>query len=322
MSSSISQPTDGQWDVTVVVPTLNGGKTLPDFFQALKMQSVRPREILVCDSSSDDDTEKICRHHQATFVTIAREKFDHGGTRSFLVKRAKGKMVVFLTQDAILATDDSLRNILVPLMNDPKIACCFGRQLPARDATFAAAHLRRFNYPENSYVRCFDDRKSYGLKTAFISNSFAAYKKECLAEVDYFKNGLIFGEDTCTLGRLLLSGYCVSYRADAAVYHSHNYSLAEEFRRSFDIGVLHSEQKWLPDTFGRAEKEGDRYVRSALAEIFSGNHYLLLGDWLCRNCSKLMGYKLGRHHRRLPPWLRPQLSMNRAWWEKGRNRRV
>ncbi|HSL40477.1 MAG TPA: glycosyltransferase family 2 protein, partial [Desulforhopalus sp.] len=126
------------------------------------------------------------------------------------------------------------------------------------------AHLRLFNYPPQSSIRSHADRERFGLKTVFVSNSFAAYRRGPLEEVGYFKNTLIFGEDTCTLGRLLLAGYRVAYVSEAAVYHSHNYSLVEEFRRSFDIGVLHSTEKWLLATYGRAEGVGGRYVRSVL----------------------------------------------------------
>lgn len=33
------------------------------------------------------------------------------------------------------------------------------------------------------------------------------------------------------------NGYAVEYCAKARVYHSHNYSFREQFRRNFDMGV-------------------------------------------------------------------------------------
>lgn len=300
--------------ISLIVPTLNGAATLPEFFGALKVQSLKPCEILVIDSSSDDQTVEICRDAGAKVMTIARESFDHGGTRTAAAQIAQGDILVFFTQDAILADRDALQRLIQPLLHYDQVGCAYGRQLPARNADPIAAHLREFNYPPQSQSRSYDDRFRYGLKTVFISNSFAAYRKEVLANCEYFNNGLIFGEDTCTLGRILRAGYRVCYVAEAEVYHSHNYSLIEEFRRAFDIGVLHKNQSWLLAAYGQAEGIGGRYVLSLLTRMCQTRRYLLLAECLLRVILKFLGYKLGRNHHRLPASLQSSLGMNRLWW--------
>ncbi len=303
-------------NISVIIPTCNGALTLGDLFAALKRQDLQVDEILVGDSSSDDETLSICQACGAKVSVIKREDFDHGGTRTQLAKQANGSILVFFTQDAILATRDALQRLIEPLLHHEQLACAYGRQLPDKNASPIAAHLRRFNYPPESVVRRFADRSHYGLKTIFISNSFAAYKKSCLSEFDYFSNGLIFGEDTCALGRILAAGYEVAYVAEAAVYHSHNYSLGQEFRRSFDIGVLHSSEKWLLETYGRAEGVGAQYVKSVLSMLLREKKYLLIPDCLLRIALKIVGYNLGRANTLLPVSLRPKLSMHKTWWQK------
>jgi rhamnosyltransferase len=186
--------------------------------------------------------------------------------------------------------------------------------LPNREATASASHLRMFNYPAESSVRCFEDRKKFGLKTIFVSNSFAAYRKTMLAEVGYFKNGLIFGEDTCTVGRLLKNGAKIAYVAEAAVYHSHNYSWIQDFKRAFDIGVLHSMEEWLIDTYGKAEKVGIGYIRSQYDALCKTGGFLLLVDFFGRNTFKYLGYIMGRQYKNLPRVIIPSLSMHKSWW--------
>lgn len=300
--------------ISLIIPTLNGARTLPEFFGALKVQSLVPYEVIVVDSSSDDQTVAICRDAGATVMTIARDSFDHGGTRTAAARMAQGEILVFFTQDVILADREALRRLVEPLRQHDQVGCTYGRQLPARNADPIAAHLREFNYPTHSQSRSYADRLRYGLKTVFISNSFAAYRKEVLASCEYFNNGLIFGEDTCTLGRILLAGYRVCYVAEAEVYHSHNYSLIEDFRRAFDIGVLHQSQSWLLAAYGHAEEIGGRYVISLMTKMFRDKRYLLLAECLLRSTFKFLGYKLGRNHRRIPAFLRSSLSMNRLWW--------
>lgn len=301
--------------ISVIIPTLNGEGTLEQFFAALRMQNTQPDEILVADSSSRDRTVEICRKYGAEILSVAKEEFDHGGTRTRLARQAKGDIIVFFTQDAILASPNALELLVAPL-RDGTVACSYGRQLPNENASPVAAHLRAFNYPPESSRRKYADRAQFGLKTIFISNSFAAYRKDRLEEAEYFKNGLIFGEDTCTLGRILAAGHTVVYVGEAAVYHSHNYSIREELRRSFDTGVLHSREKWLLDTYGRAEGVGAQYVRSALGALCRGKQYLLIPDCLLRSMFKLVGYKLGRFYEILPSTWVPVLSMNRLWWQR------
>lgn len=300
--------------VSLLLPTRNGAASLPAFFAALRQQERQPEEILVADTASSDATVAICQEHGATILPVAQAEFDHGGTRTMLAQRAVGEMLLFCTQDAILANPKSLKRLIAPLAADATLACSYGRQIAGPEASPFSDHLRRFNYPAAAAVRSFADRERLGLRTIFISNSFAAYAKGALQEVGYFKNDLIFGEDTCTLGRLLVAGYRVAYVSEAAVYHSHNYSLAAEFRRSFDIGVLHRSEAWLLDTYGQATGIGRRYVRSAFGALWREKKYHLLPDCGLRLFARAAGYSLGMAYRKLPPPLCPLLSMNRPWW--------
>lgn len=302
--------------ISVIIPTFNGEKSLVRFFDALKTQTVQPDEILVGDSCSDDASVEICAAYGAKITTIPRGEFDHGGTRTKLAKMSRGDIIVFFTQDAILADQDGINRLISPLLESSQIACSYGRQLPSDGAAVIPAHLRSFNYPPVSNVRDYSDRIHHGLKTVFISNSFAAYKKDQLEAVGFFKNGLIFGEDTCTLGRLLMEGYQVAYISEAAVYHSHNYSLFEEFKRSFDIGVLHKSESWLLETYGKAEGIGKQYIRSVFNMLWQERKYLLMVECFFRSICKFTGYKLGKAYTGIPAALRPCLSLHKLWWQK------
>ncbi len=285
--------------ISVIIPTLNAGRVIGTLLNSLNEQSVRC-EILVVDSSSSDDTVSVASSCGARTLIIDRGDFDHGGTRNLGGKAASGDILVYMTQDALPAGRASIENLVRPIAMDEKTGASFGRQLPGPDATPFAAHLRLYNYPDNSSRRRLADKSRLGLKAAFISNSFAAYRKTALEETGWFKEGVIFGEDMLAGARMLLSGFELAYEAGADVYHSHNYGVFQEFRRYFDIGVFHEEEKWLLREFGSAGKEGWRYVLSELSYIISRRAYHLLPEWVIRNCLKLAGYKLGQVHRRIP----------------------
>ncbi len=308
--------------LSVIVPTWNGATGIRDLLCLLYRQTVLFHELLIVDSSSEDETVAIAKEFGAEVVVIPHEEFDHGGTRSWISKKARGDILIFLTQDAVPASTDALAKLIEPLLSDETIVVTYGRQLPNRDATVLAVHLRFFNYPPQAGVRSFADRERLGFQTIFASNSFAAYRKTALAEVGYFKSGLIFGEDTCAVGRLLMQGYKVAYVADAIVFHSHNYTCMQEFRRSFDIGVLHVTERWLLETYGHAEGRGWQYVKSGVSWLMNGDKMALLPIFFWRVFVKLFGYKLGRNFHSLPQWLMPFLSMHRSWWSRYRNASV
>jgi rhamnosyltransferase len=239
-------------------------------------------------------------------------------------------VVVFLTQDAILAFPNALENLLSAFHN-PQVAAAYGRQLPKPQASWLEAHARNFNYPAQSRTVSLQDKASLGFKVCFFSNAFGAYRLLALQALGGLPAGLPLGEDTFTAGKLLLSGHSLHYQADAAVYHSHQYNGQQDFQRMFDTGVFHAQNPWLLRSFGQAEGEGWRLLRHQWAHlqlISSGNPATnshpspapsLLGGLLqmgLTNSAKLLGYKLGQWHRWLPKSIKRRLSMNTSFWQQ------
>jgi rhamnosyltransferase len=303
-------------DLSIIIPTYNGEKSLAALFALLKKQSVQADEILVVDSSSSDGSVELCRSYGAEVQVIPQQDFDHGGTRTLMAKNAGGNILLFLTQDALPASADAIEKLIAPIVHDQKVAMAYGRQLPNKDANFAAAHLRKFNYPPQTVIRRYEDRNTLGIQTIFTSNSFAAYRRSALEDVGYFKSGLIFGEDTCAAGRMLQKGYRITYVSEAAVYHSHNYRMLQEFKRSFDIGVLHTMEAPLFNDFGNAEGRGVEYVRSGLNDLLQKGQYVQTADFVARSMMKLLGYKAGRNFDKFPDGIVQGMSLHQSWWKK------
>ena len=310
----MSDSMDNRPTVSVIIPTWNGEQWLEKLLTMLEQQTLVPDEIIVVDSGSQDGTcDLVCRHN-VRLVEIAQQDFDHGGTRTMAAGLAAGEILVYMTQDAVPASRDALELLVQPFKEDEKIAATYGRQLPNRGATIFSEHLRLFNYPDQSEVRCLDDRSQFGFKTIFISNSFAAYRSDLLAAYGFFPRRLLFGEDTLTVAKLLENGYCVAYVSESCVYHSHNYSILQDIKRYFDIGVFHVDQGEQLMKFGGPGGAGRRYVRSEIAILAARKKYYLLPQCFLRNLGKLLAYNLGKRYRMLPRCCAERLSMNRSWW--------
>lgn len=300
--------------VVVLVPTCNPGARWHAFLQALQAQTLQPASCVMVDSSSTDGAPEVARAAGWRVHTVARQAFNHGTTRQQAVDQfaARADVVVFLTQDAILAEPTALQQ-LVAAFDDPQVAAAYGRQLPHPDATAVAAHARLFNYPATGHTRRWTDVPEFGIKTCFLSNSFAAYRIPALREAGGFPANVILGEDMHLAARLLKAGHTIGYQAQAQVYHSHNYSLLAEFRRYFDTGVFHAEHRWLMQDFGSAGREGLRYVRSEMAYLFRHAPWRL-PEAACRTVLKALGYRLGQRHAALPQRVCISLSMHKRYW--------
>jgi rhamnosyltransferase len=312
MSRAIRNDILAKMNSFVIIPTLNAAGDWPRLTYGLG--ALLPECVLIIDSSSSDETPELARAAGFRVHTISRAEFNHGGTRQLAAELLpEAEILMFLTQDAVLTGPKEIGKLLEPF-TDSKIAAAFGRQLPRHGATPIEAHARIFNYPNQSSIRTFENRKQFGFKAIFISNSFAAYRREALMAIGGFPRDVIFGEDTIVAAKLLLSGWKIAYAAEAQVYHSHNYSWTQELKRYFDIGVLHSREPWLLEEFGGASGEGSRFVRSELRYLWP-SHVWYLPSAVIRTALKLFGYKLGKNEGKLSLQWKRKLSMHHAFWK-------
>lgn len=301
--------------ISIIIPTYNAADYIEKLLISLSNQTFKDYELIIIDSSSKDKTVEIAKKFTHHVVLIPQNEFDHGGTRAKAAQIANGDILVYLTQDALPSDECAIENLVKVFVNK-EIAAAYGRQLSYEDTNLFGMHLREFNYPDQTVIKTRDDIKKYGIKTAQLSNSFAAYRKSMLIETGNFKNGLILGEDVYSGAKMILAGYSLVYTSDAQVYHSHSYTILEEFKRYFDIGVFHNRESWILEHFGKPEGEGVKYIKSEIKYLLSNDAWYLLPEWLIRNGMKYLGYKFGQKYERFPFKIIKTFSMHHRWWDK------
>lgn len=297
----------------LIIPTFNGAAQWEELVEGIQRQTVIPYQVIVVDSSSTDGTAHAARSAGFEVIDIDCGEFNHGATRQLAARYAPdADVLIYMTQDAIPCDSNSFRNLLMAF-SDPAVGAAFGRQLPRREANPIEAHARLFNYPDSSSARSWESRLTLGFKSIFFSNSFGAYRYDALMGVGGFSSDLIFGEDTVLVARLHRAGWKTIYAGDALVMHSHDYSISKDFRRYFDIGVLHAREPWLLQQFGSVSGEGKRFVLSELRYLL--RHSPLLIPFACaRTLAKYLGYRLGRNEARLPAHVKYRFSLNTSYW--------
>ncbi|MDM2941662.1 glycosyltransferase family 2 protein [Citrobacter sp. Cm038] len=298
---------------TLIVPTYNAGERWKEWFVALQKQTLQPSELIVIDSSSIDNTREIAFEFDCKLIKIPSSEFNHGGTRNRALSQASdSELIVFLTQDAIFDNEDALAN-MIEVFQDPDVAAVCGRQIPHLDANPLAVHARNFNYGSTSQIKSKSDIKNFGIKTVFMSNSFAAYRRSVFEKLGGFPEHTILAEDMFMAAKMIQAGYKVAYCGTAVVRHSHNYSPREEFQRYFDTGVFHACNPWIQQDFGGAGGEGSRFVKSEICFLLK-KAPLWIPRALLTTFAKLLGYKLGKRWQSLPLPLCRFLSMYKSYW--------
>lgn len=283
--------------ISLVIPTLNAGEEIGDLLKRLLAQTVVPNEILVVDSASTDNTASIAKEYPGVRVlSIERKDFNHGLTRDMALREATGDIVCFMTQDAVPANDKFVENLIAPILSDGEIAISSGRQLPKTDARRFEQLVRVFNYTDVSYVRSKADVSKLGIKTYFATDVCAAYRRSQYLELGGFGKTNM-SEDMLMAAKAINAGYKVAYAADAEVYHSHNLTLKEQYRRNYAIGVFLETNKDVVKCESEVG-EGSKLVKAVSKSLISEGNIPELFAFGFDCAARLLGNRAGRRSAR------------------------
>lgn len=279
--------------VSVIIPTLNASSDIGTLLDRLLSQTLRPMEIVVIDSDSNDDTLDIASSYPTVrTIRIDRAEFNHGLTRHKALLDTSGEFVCFLTQDALPASNEYLRNLIKPMLETDSIALVSGRQLPKEDARPFERLVREFNYPDAPSVRSSSDLQRLGIKTFFSSDSCSAYRRSTYLSCGGFPE-VETNEDMLIAAHFIAAGWKVAYEPSAAVYHSHNLSLREQYLRNKAVGRFL--ENHVDELMGVSEiGEGRKLVKSVVLQLFrQGNVGEIFAFGL--DCgARLLGNRAGR----------------------------
>ena len=279
--------------ISVIIPTLNAERWISRQLDRLISQTVDAEKIVI-DSGSTDATCSLVRAHadHVRLLEIPNEEFDHGGTRDYALRQSTGDIVCFFTQDALPADERCLEK-LVAAFSAPDIAAVYGRQIAYPDAPEYEKWTRLFNYPDRARVWREEDIPRYGVKAYFFSNVCSAYRRDAYLAVGGFDKPILTNEDMMMAGKLLHAGYALAYAPEAAVYHSHSYTLGQEYRHNVRIGTV-MEQYRDRLSGAKADAEGWRMLRFVGGGLAREGHIGKLFGFFARVCVRFAGNRAGK----------------------------
>ncbi len=285
--------------VDAVIPAYKPGHDLRELVEKLLDQTVRLGRIIIINTDREFFDEKEYLIAPAVEVVhITRHEFDHAGTRDMGLRMSDADYVLFMTMDAIPKDNYLVEKLLSGFRRADNIAVSYARQLPKKECNRIEQITREFNYPAQSRVQTSDDIKELGIKAYFCSDVCAMYDTSIYRSLGGFKAPAIFNEDMVYAAGALDAGYAVSYCADALVYHSHNYTGRQYYRRNFDLGVSQADH---PEIFERFNVKGTgmQLVRKSLAQICRRGTPADIIRLVYYSGMKYLGFRKGKNYHKL-----------------------
>ncbi len=297
-------------DASVLIPTRNAGKGLQKVLEQVFAQKGVSFDVVVWDSGSTDCTREIAEKFPVKLKTISPKEFGHGKTRNAMAREAKGKYLVFLTQDAVPETIEWLKK-LVQGLKEKNVAGTYGRQVARKNSS----PMEKFFYGKKyGNKKIFRNSKNRGEEDIVFSNANSAVKRKLFLE-EPFSEKTIVSEDYEWAFRVMRKGFDIVYEPEAAVLHSHSHGLASDFRRHFDIGYSYSQ---IHENFDSARftKSGIGFYRELVGWLQKENLSHLIPYALVSGTVKFSGLTAGKNGKFLPKNVCRVLSGQKWFWGK------
>jgi rhamnosyltransferase len=307
----------------ILIPTYKPDDTFCLLLHRLREQTFVVNRVIIINTDESLWDEAIRRHRirealdalpcNYSVLHIAKEEFDHGGTRALGAAMSDADIFICMTQDAVPADKHLTENLVNALAGHDGAAVAYARQLPAKDCGVIERYTRNFNYPEESLYKTAADRERLGIKTYFCSDVCAAYRSDIYETLGGFEKPCIFNEDMFYAAKAINAGYGVVYAAKAAVIHSHNYTASQQFHRNFDLAVS---QQIHPEIFEdvSSESEGIRLVMGTVRYLIRRGKPHLIIRLFVQSAAKYAGYFLGSRYEKLSRKQIMRCTMNRDYW--------
>lgn len=306
--------------ISVVIPVKDGGEDLARCLAAIAAQRLTDGEkveLVVVDSGSRDSSVELARSHGAIVREIPPETFNHGASRNLGASLSGGDPLVFISQDAVPVGDGWLEALIRPLREDREVGGVYGRQIANDDAAPPERYFLDFLYGPDARRQRVAGTSELSMETTLFSNANGAVRRSLWEEFPFVED-IVMSEDQDWSRRALLAGWTIAYEPQAAVRHSHAYTLSSAFRRFFDSGAS-ADRAYLA-----GERESTQVLRAAAIRYARGEIRWLAQTGQARwipytglyELTKLAGLLLGARHEHLPLTIKRRMSAMPGHWDR------
>lgn len=276
--------------IDIICPLYNAEDYIINLNNSFKMQkNVKLNEIKYILTESNDNTEKILIDNNIAYKKISKKEFSHSLVRENAAFESDADIVVFVTQDVCIESEEWLYNLTKDINNE--VVATYSRQVTKYNNI--EKYTRECNYPDKSKIVSKEDINDLGLKTFFFSDASSAIKRDIFVKLNgYDQKKLPISEDMYIAYKIIMNGYKIKYCADSVVYHSHNFKLKEIYDRYKLTGKFFKENNYL-DQYGTTGS-GAQLAKYVLKKILQEHRFCLLFRYPFDMAARLFGMKAGK----------------------------
>lgn len=228
-------------ETSLIIRAFNEVEYIEDVLEAVENQKYQDFEIILVDSGSTDGTLEIAEEYIDTIEFVSPQNFTFGHSCNVGCEAASGDYCSFLSAHAI-PTDDQWLGTMIENLYDDEVAMTYSNQTGADTSKFSEYRLFNELFPDESRRQRPPD---------YWANNASSALKRSLWEEHEFDEYLTGHEDIEWAKYFMDQGYVVVYEADACIYHIHDESWEQVFKRfereaiaDVEIGVKSPSDRW------------------------------------------------------------------------------
>ncbi len=278
-------------NIEIICPLYNAEKYLENLDKSLKKQkNVEIAKISYILTESNDNTEQILKELSAQYSIVKKEDFSHSLSRENIAMKSNADILVFITQDIEIVNDDWLEKLTKPII-EKEAEATFSRQISKYNNI--EKYTREKNYPENSYIVEKKSLQTIGMRAFFFSDAASAIKTTIFKDLKgYDAKNLPTNEDQYIAYKLIINDYKIKYCADSVVYHSHNFTLKQLYKRYYDTGIFFKQNSYL-DKYG-TNKTGGGLAKYILRRAIQEKNIKAILEFLPNMAVRFLGMNIGK----------------------------
>lgn len=207
----VEKPSQPSMEISVVIRSKNEDRWLRRCLSAILNQSAPPKEVIVIDNDSTDDTRSIAAAFGCRLLTIRDEEFSFGRALNRGIAASRSAWVVSLSAHCIPLHDLWLAAFARECDNR-FVAAVYGKQEPLPDTN---------DFDKRDLWTTFgQERRVQQGQDYFFHNANSLIRK-AVWETTPFNEELSGVEDRDWAKRVLADGYQIVYAPMASVHHHH-----------------------------------------------------------------------------------------------------
>jgi glycosyltransferase involved in cell wall biosynthesis len=197
--------------VSIIIPTMNSGRTLYKCLESIRSQSYEDIEIIVIDGHSSDNTTEIASKFNAEIHLTTGERTR---AKNFGISKSTGEFLFFVDSDMILQ----------PAVVSECVSICL------YDKTLVGVIIPERSVGSGFWVKVVDFEKTLYAGSKIESARF--FRKSFVVQVGGFDEDIIFYEESTLHQKLEMQGLIVNKRTNSIILHDEEqFSLRKLLRK-------------------------------------------------------------------------------------------